>query len=64
MGQEIDRMETNEILSSDDLAKLLNVSRNKLTRLVKAGLPSVSLGAGRKVFLKGSVLQWLQSLQK
>ena len=57
-------MEINEVLSFNDLAKLLNVSRNKLTRLVKDGLPSVSLGAGRKVFLKGSILQWLKNREK
>ena len=54
-------METNEILNSKDLAKLLNISSNRLTRLVKRDLPYVPLGGETKVFLKDSVLQWLKS---
>ena len=57
-------MATNEILSFKELAKLLNVSGNKLTRLVNEGLPSVSLGAGRQVFLKDSVLEYLKNKEK
>lgn len=57
-------MEINEILSSRDLAKLLNISSNKLTRLTRQGLPCVSLGRGRKIFLKDSVLSWLKNRQK
>jgi len=59
-------METNEIiLNSKDLAKLLNISGNKLTRLIKEGMPHISLGGDdRKVFLKGSVLQWLKNREK
>jgi hypothetical protein len=53
-----------EILSSKDLAKLLNITSNKLTRLTKEGLPFVSLGGKRKIFLKGSVLNWLENKQK
>ena len=66
MDQEIDSMETNEILSFKDLAKLLNISTNKVTRLTKQGLPCVLLGGGdyRKVFLKGSVIQWLKNREK
>ena len=64
MGQEIDEMETNEILSFKELAKLLNISTNKLTRLTKQGLPCVVLGGDRKVFLKDSVLKWLRNCQK
>jgi predicted DNA-binding transcriptional regulator AlpA len=54
-------MEINEVLSFNDLMKLLNISNNKLTRLTKQGLPCVSLGGGRRVFLKGSILQWLKN---
>jgi len=57
-------METNEILSSKDLSKLLNITTNKLTRLIKKELPYISLGAGRKVFLKSSILQWLKNQEK
>ena len=53
-------METNEILSSEDLKKLLNVKSNKLTRLTKQGLPFVSLGGEIKIFLLSSILQWLK----
>jgi hypothetical protein len=54
-------MEINEILSFKDLTKLLNISNNKLTRLTRQGLPCVSLGRDKKVFLKGSILQWLKN---
>ena len=57
-------MDTDEILSSKDLMKLLNVSSNKLTRLVKRGLPCVSLSGETKVFLRSSVLQWLKNAEK
>ncbi len=57
-------MEINAILSSMDLAKLLNISSNKLTRLTKQGLPCVSLGGNRKVFLRDAVLNWLENKQK
>jgi hypothetical protein len=57
-------MEISEILSFKDLTKLLNISNNKLTRLTRQGLPFVSLGGGRKVFLKGSILQWLKNKEK
>lgn len=57
-------MEINEILSSRDLAKLLNISSNKLTRLTRQGLPCVSLGRGRKIFLKDSITKWLKAQEK
>ena len=57
-------MEVSEIISFQELAKLLNISTNKLTRLSKQGLPCVVLGGDRKVFLKGSVLEWLRNRQK
>lgn len=56
-------MEIDEILSSKELAKLLSVTANKLTRLTRQRLPFVSLDRDgeRKVFLKESVLKWLRS---
>ena len=57
-------MEINEVLSFKDLAKLLNISNNKPTRLTRQGLPFVSFGGGRKIFLKGSILQWLKNQEK
>jgi len=54
-------MEINEILSFRDLAKLLNITSNKLTRLTRQGLPFVCLGDGRKIFMKDSVTEWLRS---
>ena len=57
-------MEINEILSSKDLSKLLNITTNKLTRLIKQELPYIPLGADRKVFLKSSILQWLKNREK
>jgi predicted DNA-binding transcriptional regulator AlpA len=59
-------MEVNEIiLNSKDLAKLLNISGNKLTRLMKERMPHVCLGGDdRKAFLKSSVLQWLKNREK
>ena len=59
-------MEVNEIiLNSKELAKLLNISGNKLTRLLKEGMPHICLGGdGRVVFLKGSVIQWLRNREK
>ena len=57
-------MGTEEILSSKELAKLLNISSNKLTRLTKEGLPYVSLGYETKIFLKSSILQWLINREK
>jgi len=57
-------MDINEILSFKDLTKLLNISNNKLTRLTRQGLPCVLLGGDRKVFLKGSILQWLKNKEK
>jgi hypothetical protein len=42
----------------------LNISGNKLTKLMKEGMPHVCLGADRQVFLKGSVLQWLKNREK
>ena len=53
-----------EILSFKDLMKLLNITSNKLTRLTKQGLPYVPVGAETKIFLIGSVLEWLQSNEK
>ena len=57
-------MDTNEVLSFDDLAKLLNISGNKLTRLIHRGLPYVQLGYNTKIFLKDAVLLWLKSKEK
>ena len=57
-------MEINEILSFKDLMKLLNISSNKLTRLTKEGLPYISLGGNRKIFLGDAVLNWLENKQK
>jgi len=57
-------MEISEILSFKDLSKLLDITNNKLTRLTKQGLPCVSLGGDRKVFLKSSILQWLKNREK
>ena len=57
-------MEIEEILSFKDLAKLLNITTNKLTRLTKEGLPYISLGGNRKIFLRNSVLQWLKNREK
>jgi len=59
-------METNElILNSKELAKLLNITGNKLTRLMKEGMPHICLGGDdRIVFLKGSVLEWLKNREK
>ncbi len=57
-------MEINEVLSFKDLMKLLNISGNKLTRLTRQGLPFVSLGGNRKIFLRDSVLQWLKNREK
>lgn len=57
-------METNEVLSFEDLAKLLNISNNKLTRLVRQGLPYISVGYETKIFLKSSVLEWLKNREK
>ena len=57
-------MEVNEILRSRELAKLLNISSNKLTRLTRQGLPCVSLRGGRKIFLKDSITKWLKSQEK
>ena len=54
-------MEISEILSSRELAKLLNVTSNKLTRLTKQGLPFVCLGDGRRIFIRDSVTEWLRS---
>ena len=54
----------NEILNFEDLAKLFNITSNKLTRLTNQGLPFVSLGGEIKVFLKSSTLQWLKNREK
>ena len=53
-----------EILTFEDLLKLLNISSNRLTRLTKKGLPYVSLGGETRIFLKSSVLQWLKNKEK
>ena len=57
-------MEINETISFNDLAKLLNISKNKLTRLTKQGLPCVSLGTENKIFFRDSVAKWLKSQEK
>ena len=57
-------MEINEILSSKDLAKLLNISSNKLTRLAKEGLPCILLRGDKRIFLKSSILSWLKNREK
>ncbi len=57
-------MEINEILSSKDLAKLFNISSNKLTRLTKEGLPCILLRGDKRLFLKSSILQWLKNREK
>ena len=57
-------MEISEILSSKDLAKLLNISSNKLTRLTKEGLPCIKLRGDKRLFLKDSILQWLRNREK
>jgi len=56
-------MEISEILSLEDLTKLLNITKNKLTRLTREGLPYVRFG-DRKVFLRDSVTEWLRSQEK
>jgi len=53
-----------EIINSEDLKKLLNVTGNKLTRMTKQGLPCVWLGDGKKVFLRDSLEEWLKSQQE
>ena len=50
-----------EIINCEDLKRILNVTDNKLTRMTKQGLPCVSLGDGRKVFLRDSITEWLKS---
>ena len=50
-----------EIMNCEDLKRILNVTDNKLTRMTKQGLPCVSLGDGRKVFLRDSITEWLKS---
>ena len=57
-------MEINETLSFRDLAKLLSIGNNKLTRLTKDGMPFIQLGGDRKVFLKQSILEWLRNREK
>jgi len=57
-------MDTNEVLCFEDLAKLLNISNNKLIRLTKQDLPYVSLGYETKIFLKSSILEWLKNREK
>jgi len=57
-------MEISEILSSRDLAKILNISGNKLTRLTKEGLPCILLRGDKRIFLKSSILQWLKNREK
>ena len=50
-----------EVVSFDELAKLLNISGNKLTRLIGKGLPYIDVGYETKMFLKNSVLEWLKN---
>ena len=57
-------MDINEILSSRDLAKLLDISSNKLTRLTKEGLPCILLRGDKKIFLKDSITKWLKAQEK
>jgi hypothetical protein len=53
-----------EILTYEEMKKLLNISSNRLSRLTKKGLPYVSLGGETRIFLKSSVLQWLKNREK
>ena len=57
-------MENSEVLSFEELAKFLNISGNKLTRLINKGLPYISAGYETKIFLKSSVLEWLKNREK
>lgn len=53
-----------EILTFEKVANLLNISSNRLTRLIKKGLPCVSLGYESKIFLKNEVIEWLRNSDK
>ena len=57
-------MEINEILNSNDLRELLNISKNKLTRLTKQGLPYIQMGGETRIFIRDSLLRWLSSLEQ
>jgi len=58
-------METQkEILSFDEVRKLLSIKGNRLTRLMNRGLPYISLGYETNVFLRSSVSKWLKSIEK
>lgn len=48
-----------ELMTSDELAQSLKVSRSKLDELVRAGLPHVRCGATRR-FEFDRVLTWLR----
>lgn len=47
------------LLTSDELAQSLKVSRSKLDELVRAGLPFVKVGSTRRYEL-AEVLNWLK----
>lgn len=48
-----------EILNSEEVRKLLNVSKNKLTRLCKQGLPSACFGE-TILFTKSSLIDFIK----
>ena len=54
----------NELMTEQEVEELLGLSRNKLTRLTKQGLPYASLGGDKRVFFRSSVLQWLKNREK
>jgi len=51
-------------MTERELEELLGLSKNKVTRLIRQGLPYASLGAERRVFLRSSILQWLKNREK
>ena len=53
-----------EILTFEQVTNLLKISSNRLTRLIKKGLPCVSLGYETKIFLKSAVIEWLRNSDK
>jgi hypothetical protein len=54
------KIEQPELLTPDAFAKLIGVSRSKAYRLMRSGLPTVTVGASKRIDAEDAV-RWLKA---
>lgn len=51
-----------QIINEEDLMKLLGTNKNRLNRLRREkGLPFISVGLGKRVYLDKDIIAWLEA---